>query len=153
MKNIENHRNDFTISTDKNKLDIKRIHQFLANETDWAYGIPIETLKTSIENSLNFGLYHQNKQIGFARVISDYATIAYLGDVYVLDEYRGKGLSKWLIEEIMEHPNLQGLRRWILLTNTAEWLYKKFGFTEVANPEFYMEKHNPSVYKGVHNNN
>jgi GNAT superfamily N-acetyltransferase len=108
-------------------------------------------LKTSIENSLNFGLYHKNKQIGFARIISDFSTIAYLGDVYILNEYRGKGLSKWMMNEIMEYPNLQGLRRWILLTNTAEWLYKKFGFTELPKPEFYMEKHNPNVYSGTKN--
>lgn len=152
----ETHRNDYTISTDKNRLDIMSIHKFLANETDWANGIPLDTLKKSIESSLNFGLYYQNTQIGFARIISDYSTIAYLGDVYVLKEYRGKGLSKWLMNEIMEHPNLQGLRRWILLTNTAEWLYKKFGFTEIPNPEFYMEKHNPNVYKEIkvtHTNN
>ena len=148
LKIREAHRNKYTISTDKDKLDIHSIHKFLANETDWANGIPIETLKTSIENSLNFGLYDENRQIGFARIISDYSTIAYLGDVYILNEYRGKGLSKWLMSEIMEHPNLQGLRRWILLTNTAEWLYKKFGFTEISKPEFYMEKHNPNVYKG-----
>jgi len=144
---IETHRGAYTISTDKHKLDIASIHQFLANETDWAQGIPIQTLQTSIENSLNFGVYHNDKQIGFARVISDFSTIAYLGDVYVLDTYRGKGLSKWLLSEIMQHPNLQGLRRWILLTNTAEWLYKKFGFTAVPNPEFYMEKHDPNVYR------
>jgi GNAT superfamily N-acetyltransferase len=147
MKIREAHRNDYTISTDKDKLDILSIHKFLANETDWAKGIPINTLKTSIENSLNFGLYYENKQIGFARIISDYSTIAYLGDVYILKEYRGKRLSKWLINEIMEHPNLQGLRRWILLTDTAEWLYKKFGFTYLPNPGFYMEKHNSNVYK------
>ncbi|SNR13989.1 GNAT family N-acetyltransferase [Tenacibaculum jejuense] len=149
MKTREAHRDDYTISTDKSKLNILSIHQFLANETDWANGIPFDTLKISIENSLNFGLYHKDKQIGYARIISDFSTIAYLGDVYILDEYRGKGLSKWLINEIMEHPNLQGLRRWILLTNTAEWLYKKFGFTEVPHPEFYMEKHNPNVYKKI----
>jgi GNAT superfamily N-acetyltransferase len=140
------HRNEYTISTDKDKLDIVSIHKFLANETDWANKIPIETLKKSIENSLNFGLYYKNKQIGFARIISDYSTIAYLGDVYILEAHRGNGLSKWLLNEIMQHPNLQGLRRWILLTNTAEWLYKKFGFKNIANPEFYMEKHNPNVY-------
>ena len=111
LKSIETHRNGYTISTDKNKLDVLSIHKFLSNETDWANGIPIDTLKTSIENSLNFGVYCKNKQIGFARIISDYSTIAYLGDVYILNEYRGKGLSKWLINEIMEHPNLQGLRR------------------------------------------
>lgn len=146
MELRESYKNDFTISTDKKKLDIESIHKFLSNETDWAKGIPIHTLKTSIENSLNFGLYYKNEQIGFARIISDYATIAYLGDVYILEKYRGNGLSKWLIHEIMEHPNLQGLRRWILLTDTAEWLYKKFGFTELPKPEIYMEKHNPNVY-------
>lgn len=146
MKIRTTHRNEYTISTDKDKLDIVSIHKFLANETDWANKIPIETLKKSIENSLNFGLYYKNKQIGFARIISDYSTIAYLGDVYILEAHRGNGLSKWLLNEIMQHPNLQGLRRWILLTNTAEWLYKKFGFKNVANPEFYMEKHNPNVY-------
>ncbi len=149
MKIIEAHRNDYTISTDKDKLDILSIHKFLANEADWARGIPLNTLETSIENSLNFGLYHGKKQIGFARIISDFSTIAYLGDVYLLKEYRGRGLSKWLINEIMEHPNLQGLRRWILLTDTAEWLYEKFGFTELPNPGLYMEKHNPKVYRKV----
>ena len=153
VKIRETHRSDYAISTDRDKLDVLSIHKFLANETDWAKGIPIDTLKTSIENSLNFGLYYQNKQIGFARIISDYSTIAYLGDVYILKEYRGKGLSKWLINEIMEHPNLQGLRRWVLLTDTAEWLYKKFGFTEIPNPKFYMEKHNPNVYIRIDNTN
>ena len=152
LKIIESHKNDYTISTDKNKLDISTIHKFLANETDWSYGIPLDTLKTSIENSLNFGLYYKDQQIGYARIISDYSTIAYLGDVFVLKEFRGNGLSKWLITEIMQHPNLQELRRWILLTDTAEWLYKKFGFTKLPNPEFYMEKHNPNVYNVVKNN-
>ena len=147
MKIREAHRDEFTISTDKHKLDLKSIHKFLANETDWAQGIPFDTVKTSIENSLNFGRYHENKQIGFARIISDYSTIAYLGDVYILNEYRGKGLSKWLMQEITEHPNLQGLRRWILLTDTAAWLYKKFGFTALPHPEVYMEKHIPNIYQ------
>jgi N-acetylglutamate synthase-like GNAT family acetyltransferase len=152
MKTIEVHRNGFTISTDKNKLDVLSIHKFLANETDWAHGIPINTFRKSIENSLNFGLYYKNKQIGFARIISDYSTIAYLGDVYILNDYRGKGLSRWLINEVIRHPNLQGLRRWILLTDTAEWLYKKFGFSRIPKPEIYMEKHNPNVYKANNNN-
>lgn len=147
METREARRGDYTISTDKEKLDISSIHEFLANEADWSRGIPLSTLTTSIENSLNFGLYHQGRQIGFARIISDYSTIAYLGDVYVLEEFRGEGLSKWLMSEIMAHPHLQGLRRWILLTNTAEWLYRKFDFEAVANPEFYMEKHNPDVYR------
>ena len=98
-----------------------------------------EKIKTSIENSLNFGLFQQGKQIGFARVISDFSTIAYLGDIYVLDEYRGQGLSKKLMVTVMNHPNLQGLRRWILLTSTADWLYEKYGFTKLSKPENYME--------------
>ncbi|UII24254.1 GNAT family N-acetyltransferase [Fulvivirga ligni] len=147
MKIIEAQKNGFTISTDKDKLDIEAIHQFLAHEADWSRGIPLDTLKTSIDNSLTFGVYDNGRQIGFARIISDYATIAYLGDVYVLQEYRGQGLSKWLMKEIMAHPQLQGLRRWILLTDTAEWLYKKFGFVTVPRPELYMEKHNATVYK------
>lgn len=149
MEIREIYRNEYTISTDRDKLDIPSIHKFLSNETDWANGIPLNSVKTSIENSLNFGLYYKDQQIGFARIISDYSTIAYLGDVYILEEHRGKGLSKWLINEIMEHPNLQGLRRWILLTDTAEWLYKKFGFTEIPHTEFYMEKHNPNVYHRI----
>ena len=97
--------------------------------------------------SLNFGLFHHDKQIGFARIISDFSTIAYLGDVYVLENYRGQGLSKKLMDTIVNHPNLQGLRRWILLTSTADWLYEKYGFTKVPNPEIYMERFNPNVYK------
>lgn len=152
MHTPETHKNGYTLSTAKEKLDVVSIHHFLATQTDWAKGIPLEKVKTSIEHSLNFGLYYGNQQVGFARIISDFATIAYLGDVYILEEHRGKGLSNWLITEIMEHPNLQGLRRWILLTNTAEWLYKKYGFTTVANPEFYMEKHDPNVYIALENN-
>lgn len=149
MKIRQSEKDDYTISTDKEKLDIPSIHRFLTNETDWAQGIPLETVRTSIENSLNFGLYHRGKQVGFARVISDFSTIAYLGDVYILPEHRGKGLSKRLMEEITAHPHLQGLRRWILLTDTAEWLYKTFGFTEIPRPEVYMEKHDPQVYRGA----
>jgi GNAT superfamily N-acetyltransferase len=99
-----------------------------------------------VENSLNFGLFHCNNQIGLARVISDFATIAYLGDVYVLPEYRGKGLSKWLMDQVMAHPALQGLRRWILLTSDAHGLYRQFGWKEIARPELYMELFNPNVY-------
>ena len=147
LKVNEVYKDNFTISTDVEKLDIISIHRFLSNDIDWAKGIPIETLKLSIENSLNFGLFHEENQIGFARIISDYSTIAYLGDVYILEEYRGRGLSKWLVNEIIDHPNLQGLRRWILLTDTADWLYKKFGFTKIPNPEVYMERHNSNVYE------
>lgn len=137
---------DFLISTDTQKMDVVAIHDFLSNHSGWSKGIPIEKVKASIDNSLNFGLFHQNKQIGFARVISDFATIAYLGDVYVLDNYRGQGLSKKLMDTIMQHPHLQGLRRWILLTSTADWLYEKYGFAKLAKPEIYMELFNPAVY-------
>ena len=149
MTIIEHTFGDFYITTDKSKLDVVAIHDFLANHSGWSDHIPFERLQLSIENSLNFGLFHQGKQIGFARIISDYSTIAYLGDVYVLDDYRGQGLSKKLMDVIMEHPNLQGLRRWILLTSTAEWLYEKYGFTQLPKPELYMELYNPNVYQEI----
>ncbi|MFN4315656.1 MAG: GNAT family N-acetyltransferase [Chitinophagaceae bacterium] len=138
---------DFLISTDRSKMDLVAIHDFLSKYSGWSDHIPFERVKTSIENSLNFGLFHKGRQIGFARVISDFSTIAYLGDIYVLDDYRGQGLSKKLMDAVMGHPNLQGLRRWILLTSTADWLYEKYGFVKVPNPEIYMELYNPNVYK------
>ena len=147
MEIIEHTFGEFLITTDKEKLDIVAIHDFLSKYSGWSDNIPIDKVKISIENSLNFGLFHNDKQIGFARVISDFSTIAYLGDIYVLDNYRGQGLSKKLMESVMNHPNLQDLRRWILLTSTAEWLYKKYGFTELPKPEIYMELFNPNIYK------
>lgn len=147
MKIIEITFDDFTITTDKSKMDIIAIHDFLSKYSGWSDNIPIERVKTSIENSLNFGLFHNDKQIGFARIISDFSTIAYLGDIYVLDIYRGRGLSKKLMDAVIEHPNLQGLRRWILLTSTADWLYEKYGFTKLLKPELYMELFDPNIYK------
>ena len=139
-------RGDILISTEIKKLDINTIHEFLCYQSEWARGIPFEKVKRSVESSLNFGLYKVNKLIGYARVISDYSTIAYLGDIFILKEFRGLGLSKWLMEEIMKHPDLQGLRRWILLTSTADWLYRKYGFTDLNKPEIYMEKYDSNVY-------
>ena len=147
MTIIEQPFGDFLISTDKSRLDVIAIHDFLSKHSGWSDNIPLERVKTSIDNSLNFGVFYQGRQIGFARIISDFSTIAYLGDVYILDEFRGHGLSKKLMDIIMAHPNLQGLRRWILLTSTADWLYKKYGFTKVPNPEVYMELYNPKVYQ------
>ncbi len=147
MQDINYIFEDYLITTDKTKLDITAIHDFLSNHSGWSNNISIERVETAINHSLNFGLFHQQKQIGFARVISDYSTIAYLGDIYVLEEYRGKGLSKKLMDIVMHHPNLQGLRRWILLTSTADWLYEKYGFTKLPKPEIYMELFNPDVYK------
>ncbi|GAB2833127.1 GNAT family N-acetyltransferase [Ferruginibacter profundus] len=146
MEIIEHAFEDFFITTDKNKLDITAIHHFLSVHSGWSDNIPFDRVKTSIEHSLNFGLFHDHKQIGFARVISDFSTIAYLGDIYVLDNYRGQGLSKKLMDVVMSHPDLQGLRRWILLTSTADWLYEKYGFTKLPKPELYMELFNPGVY-------
>ena len=138
---------DFLITTDKNRIDIHAVHDFLSNHSGWSDQIPFNKVKTSIDNSLNFGLFHREKQIGFARVISDYSTIAYLGDIYILDSYRGRGLSKKLMEVVMKHPQLQDLRRWILLTSTADWLYEKYGFEKLTKPDIYMELYNPDVYK------
>ena len=146
MEILEIHKNEYLISTDKKKLDIEIIHNFLTHESGWSNGITIDKVEKSIDNSLNFGIYLGHRLIGYARVISDFSTIAYLGDVFILEAYRGLGLSKWLMETIMEHKELQGLRRWILLTSTAEWLYEKYGFTKLLKPEIYMEKFNPNVY-------
>lgn len=136
----------FCISTDEMKLDIDSVHEFLSTKAYWCLNIPKETVRKSIENSLCFGVYDGDKQIGFARVISDFSTIAYLGDVYILEEYRGNGLSKWLMEIIMNHPELQNLRRWILLTGDAHGLYRQFGWNDIADPPKWMEKHNKNVY-------
>ncbi len=139
------HRGGYYISTDKNRLDLTVIHNFLTTSY-WAAGIPIETVKKSMEHSLNFGVYKEDVQVGFARVITDYATFAYIGDVFILEDYRGQGLSKWLMQVIADHPELQGLRRWVLLTRDAHGLYRKTGFTEPVNAERYMEKVFPDVY-------
>ena len=140
------HRGGYCISTDKNRLDLAVIHNFLANSY-WATGIPIETVKKSIEHSLNFGVYREGEQVGFARVITDYATFAYIGDVFILEEYRGQGLSKWLMQVIADHTELQGLRRWILITRDAHGLYRMTGFREPMDPERYMEKVFQDIYK------
>ena len=137
---------DFEISTDPGKLDIELIHRYLSEEAYWCKGISKEVVMESIRNSLNFGLYDNGQQIGYARVISDYATIAYLGDVFILPAYRGKGLSKKLMAEVMIHPRLQGLRRWILLTSDAHGLYKQFGWRPIESPDKWMEKHEKQIY-------
>jgi len=140
-------KNGFTVSTDKTRLDVNTIHDYLCNHSYWSGGISFDIVKRSIENSVCFGLYEDDKLIGFARVITDKATFAYLGDVFVLDGYRGKGLSKWLMECVLKHPELQGFRRWLLLTRDAQELYRKFGFTEFHAPDRCMELWFPNVYK------
>ncbi len=142
---LEYRRGDFLISTDRSRLDLDIVHGFLT-ECYWAKGIPKEVVAPSIQHSLCFGMYHAEKQAGFARVISEYATYAYLGDVFVLEQNRGHSLGKWMMQCIMAHPWLQGLRRWNLLTRDAHGLYAQFGFTPVKTPERYMEIHDPGVY-------
>ena len=145
-KVLEYRRGDFLISTDRARLDLTVIHGFLTS-CYWSKGIPREVVARSIEHSLCFGIYDGSAaQVGFARVVSDYETVAYLGDVFVLESYRGRGLSKWLMECVMQHPALQNLRRWILLTRDAHGLYSQFGFTPIEMPERYMELHRPNVY-------
>jgi N-acetylglutamate synthase-like GNAT family acetyltransferase len=139
-------KNGFTISTEKEKLDIGLIHSFL-NRTYWAEGISKDTISRSIEGSLCFGVFENDKQVGFARMITDKATFAYLADVFIIEEYRGRGLSKWLMEVIMSHPDLQGLRRMILATKDAHGLYKQFGFTPLINVDRWMHILDPDVYK------
>jgi GNAT superfamily N-acetyltransferase len=144
--NYELKKDDFVISTNKAKLDIQLIHTFLSKESYWAKDIPKHVVERSIEGSVCFGIYNNDQQVGFARVITDMATVAYLGDVFILEKFRGSGLSKWLMESIVQHPDLQGLRRWILLTRDAHRLYEKVGFKSLSNPDRYMELHNPNVY-------
>ena len=147
MEDITTIHGEYVISTDKNKLQPDVIHRFLTEESSWSKGISLVRVAKCIATSLNFGIYYNEMQVGYARVISDFATIAYLGDVFVLKEFRGRGLSKFLMQAIMSHPELQGMRRWMLLTNDAHELYKQYGWTELHNPEKWMEKHNPDVYK------
>jgi len=143
----EHRRGEFLISTSRERLSLDVIHNFLTN-CYWAQGISREVVERSIEHSLCFGVYEGGgAQVGFARVISDFATFAYLGDVFVLESHRGRGLSKWLMQCVTEHPALQNLRRWILLTRDAHGLYSQYGFTPVKAPERYMELHRPNVYE------
>ena len=138
-------RGDYLISTDQSLLDLKLIHDFLTNSSYWAIGRSFETVKRSIENSLAFGLYENDKQIGFARIVTDYATFAWVADVFVLEGARGKGLGTWLVEVIISHPELQGFRRWTLATKDAHEIYRKFGFKELKRPERWMERRDPNT--------
>lgn len=136
----------FLISTDQTKLDVDVVYNFLTRSY-WAVGIPRETVVRAIENSLCFGVYDNAKQIGFARVISDFATYAYIADVFILEAYRERGLGKELMASIMSHPKLQGLRRWGLGTRDAHGLYAQFGFKPVDNPSpIMMEIVNADIY-------
>lgn len=143
---VEYRRGEFSISTDRQRLSLDVVHGFLTS-CYWAKGIPREVVARSIAHSLCFGIYEGDAQVGFARVVSDFATMAYLGDVFVLESHRGRGLSKWMLECIVQHPALLNLRRWILLTRDAHELYSQFGFAPLKAPERYMELHRPDVYE------
>lgn len=134
------------ISTDIDELDVPLIHHFLAEHSGWARGIPLAILQKSLRHSLCFGGYLDSQQIAFARVISDYATFANLVDVFVLPAQRGKGYSKQLMQAVIAHPELQGLRRFTLATADAHGLYAQFGFTPLHKPQSFMERYAPEIY-------
>ena len=139
---MEWHRGQYTISTDRARLDIKAVHDFLSTSSYWARGRSLETVARAVENSLPFGLYEGERLIGFARVVTDHATFAWLADVYVLEEFRGEGLGKFLVETVLGYPDFRNLRRWLLGTRDAHGLYRQFGFTEIEEPQFYMHRVN-----------
>lgn len=136
----------FDFSTERARLDLGLIHSFLVEESYWARERTLEQTKTAIENSICFGVYDGERQVAFARVVSDKATFAYIGDVFVVEEYRGRGISKMLMQNIVEHPELQGLRRWVLATRDAHGLYEQFEFAPLRHPERWMEKTAPNAY-------
>jgi GNAT superfamily N-acetyltransferase len=136
----------YEISTDRNRLDITLIHEFLTSSY-WAQGIPRSVVEKSIQNSLCFGAFLGARQVGFARVVSDFASIAYIADVFVVPEHRGRGIAKLLMRSILEHPELQGLRRILLATRDAHALYAQFGFRPLSNPEHFMSMHKPDIYR------
>ncbi|GAB0112867.1 GNAT family N-acetyltransferase [Acidisoma sp. C75] len=136
----------YELSVDPARLDLDVIHGFLSEESYWAKGIPRPIVEKAIAHSLCFGIYQGAAQVGFARVVSDYATFALLADVFVLEGHRGKGLSKWLMQAVVGHPELQGLRRLLLLTSDAHELYRQFGFTEIGNAWRFMEVLRPDIY-------
>jgi len=142
-------KGDYIISTNPAKLDVDAIHHYLSQESYWAAGIPKPVVEKSVNNSLCFGLYYKDAQVGFARLVTDKATFAYLADVFVITAHRGKGLSKWLMQTIHAHPELQNLRRWWLGTKDAHSLYEQFGWTRITDDvaKRFMQKHNPDVYK------
>ena len=148
-------RMEYVISTDPAWLDVDVIHRFLSKESYWARRVPREVVVRSLANSLCFGAYttegdsQSRRQVGFARIVTDCATFAYLADVFVLPDHRGKGLSKRLMEAAFAHPDLHNLRRWLLATADAHGLYRQFGFTSLSKPERLMERHDPDIYSRI----
>jgi len=138
-------RGEYTISTDNDRLDIRVIHDYISTESYWGKGRKLEVVQRSLDNSLNFGIYKDSQLIGFGRVVTDYATFAWIADVFILPEFRGQGLSKWLMELMLAHPRLQGFRRWVLATKDAHDLYARFGFIPLHRPERWMERPDPNM--------
>ena len=143
---MEWRKDDYRISTDKKEINLAYVHGFLS-QSYWAQNIPVDVVQRSIEGSLCFSVFYKEEQIGFARVISDEASFAYLADVFIDEGFRGRGLSKWLMEVIMNYPGLQGLRRFLLATRDAHGLYKQFGFTQLSYADRWMQIHQPDIYK------
>jgi len=135
-------KGDYVISTDSDRLDIPFVFSFLSQESYWAQERSIQVVQKSLKHSLNFGIYRRDEQVGFARVVTDYSTFAWVADVFVVSDHRGRGLAKWLIEIITAHPDLQNLRRWVLATRDAHELYSKFGFEKLRDPDRWMERRN-----------
>jgi GNAT superfamily N-acetyltransferase len=146
MTRVEEDSSDYEFSNDRQRLDLGVIHGFLVRSY-WSPGVPRSVVARAIEHSLCFGIYHHGAQVGFARVVTDRATFAYLADVFVLEEHRGIGLSKRLVTAILAHPDLQGLRRFLLATRDAHGLYRQFGFEELAYPSRLMEIFRPDIYR------
>lgn len=138
-------RDAYVLTTDPARVDIDALHEFLVRSY-WAANIPRDVVARSVRHSLNFTLLHEHRQVGFARVVTDYATFAYVGDVYVLEAHRGRGLSRWMMETMVACPELQGFRRWSLLTRDAHGLYAHVGFTPLAAPDRWMERWTPDAY-------
>jgi len=135
-----------SISDDPDLLDVDLVHGFLANESHWAQGMPREVLEKALRHSLCFGAFEDGRQVGFARVVTDRATFGYLCDVFTVESHRGRGIARLLVEAVLAHPDIRGLRRFNLVTSTAAGLYRKFGWTPLARPQIHMERHFPDIY-------
>jgi GNAT superfamily N-acetyltransferase len=138
-------RTPYRMTDDPNAVDLAVVHGFLTTSY-WSPGVPMDTVARSIANSLPFSVFLETRQVGFARAVTDRATFAYLADVFVVEDQRGRGLGAWLVETVLAHPELQGLRRWLLITRDAHALYRKFGFTPVTDTSRFMTRHDPDVY-------
>ena len=146
MEHFVYRKEGYMICTDPSLLNISYVHHYLSTESYWAKNIPLDIVKKSIAHSFNFGIYADSTQVGFARIVTDYATFGYLCDVFIDDGHRGKGLSKWLLSIIDKHPALQGFRGWFLGTKDAHGLYAQFGYTAHPEPDRMMRKYNPNAY-------